>query len=313
MRHRVANTATQEPSLSDLRALALVADLGSFTAAAVRLRETKGAVSRRMARLERAVGAPLLRRGPRGVVLTEDGRAFRARAGAALEQLDDALRALQSLRDAPRGTLRFTAPVDMGSLLAPVVARYVELYDGVKVEAHLTQERLDFDAEGLDVALRAGPALADSPLVGRRVLDLELALVASPAYLALRPAPRAVDDLAAHRVIAMRFRDRELSFTLRSVATGETRRLMLDPTVSSADGMFVRELALAGVGVAAVPSVVVARDLAAGALVRVLPDQAALERGALYMLHARTPFLPSRTRAFLDLVLEMLAATPTSA
>lgn len=306
MRLRVSSSATLEPELADLRAFALVADLGSFTAAALRLRETKGAVSRRMARLERAVGATLVRRGPRGVVLTEEGRSFRARAGAALEQLDDAVRATRSLRDEPHGTLRFTAPVDMAGLLAPVIARYAVLYPGVRVEAHLTQERLDFDAERLDVALRVGRALEDSQLVGRRVRDLELTLVASPDYLAEHGAPVDPRELSTHRIVSMKFRDRDFSFTLRSASTGEETRVDLDPTIASADSMFVREVALCGGGIAAVPGVVVARDLDAGTLVRVLPHHAAVERGALFLLHARTPFLPSRTRAFRDLVLELL-------
>ncbi|MBM4362433.1 MAG: substrate binding domain-containing protein, partial [Deltaproteobacteria bacterium] len=252
-------------------------------------------------------------RGARGVTLTEDGRTFRARAAVALEQLDDAVRGARSMRDEPRGTLRFTAPVDMGGLLAPVVARYASLYPNVRVEAHLTQSRLDFDVERLDVALRAGLALEDSALVGRRVCDLGLALVASPGYLAEHGALTDPRELATRRLVSMRFRDRGLTLTLRSAITGEETRFDPDPTIAAADSMFVREVALCGGGIAGLPSVLVARDLAAGTLVRVLPDHAVVERGALFLLHARTPFLPARTRAFRDLVIELLGPREASA
>ena len=97
---------TQTKDLTDLRAFCMVVDRGSITAAAKALGETKGAVSRRITRLERAVGSPLLRRSPRLVQATENGIAYRVQVGRALELLDDATTVLQDARATPSGVLR---------------------------------------------------------------------------------------------------------------------------------------------------------------------------------------------------------------
>src|SRR4051812_32831093 len=120
MKRDTAAAETSIADLQDLRAFCQVVDLGSITAAAKALGETKGSVSRRLTRLERALGVVVVQRSPRRVQATEDGIAYRARVGRALELLDDAAVQVQQARTAPHGHLRITAATDIGlSVVAP--------------------------------------------------------------------------------------------------------------------------------------------------------------------------------------------------
>ncbi len=309
MKQKVSVPATLPDDLIDLRAFCLVADLGSITAAARTLDETKGSVSRRVTRLERVLGVTLLRRSPRLVSVTEDGAAFRVRVGRALELLDDAAAALQAAGSTPQGVLRITAPTDMGSVLAPLVAEFIEAHPAVRVEAIITQNELDFDAHQLDIAIRAAATLRDSSLIAHKLIDLTLGFYASPAYVARHRAPRRPDELASHRLYLMRFRAGVPEISLRAESDPHhVERLVLRGAIVANDGVFVREAALAGGGIALLPRVMVERDVTDGRLAPVLRHHGIVEKGALYLLHSASPFLPPKVRAFRDFVKVKLAA-----
>ena len=280
--------ATPPADLRDLRAFCLVVDHGSLTAAARLLGETKGAVSRRLTRLESTLGVSLLRRSPRLVRPTEDGLLYRQRVGRALELLEDATNELNEARGHPRGRLRVTAPPDFANtVLAPVLARFCESHRDISLELLLTDRELDFDAYQLDAALRVTSALRDSSLVARRLFDVRIGFVASPGYLAREGHPRRLAELSAHRVLMMR-RD--------SAPSG----VHLTPSVVAQDGAFLRSLALVGVGIAILPLAMVEPDLAKGRLVQLLPDQDPSREFSLYLLHPATTWIPARVRAFRD-------------
>ncbi|WNG41406.1 LysR family transcriptional regulator [Archangium violaceum] len=281
-------SATTPDDLRDLRAFCLVVDHGSLTAAAKQLGETKGSVSRRLSRLESALGVPLVRRSPRLVQPTEDGVLYRQRVGRALELLEDATDALKEAQGHPRGRLRVTAPPDFAhTVLAPVFARFCEAHRDISLELLLTDRQLDFDAHQLDVALRIASSLRDSSLVALRLLDVQLGFVASPAYLAREGHPRRLAELTAHRVLTMR---RE---------SGPST-VHLSPSVVVQDGAFLRSLALEGVGIAILPLALVEPDLSQGRLVQLLFEQDSPPRVSLFLLHPATPLLPARVRAFRD-------------
>lgn len=319
MRRSVADPSTSPHDVADLRAFCLVADLGSITAAAKTLGETKGSVSRRLARLEQRLGVSLVRRSPRLVQPTEDGLAFRQRVGQALEQLDEATAAVQHTNATPRGKLRVTAPADLAvRLIAPLLAQFGSLYPDVQVEMLLTDKRLDFDGEQLDVAFRAAASLGDSTLIVRKLLDLEPLLVASPSYLEAHKPPREPDDLAEHRLLMFRapgapsvtltrIHDRRRGEPLKPAAEAKvTVRVRGD--VLANDGELLREVALVGGGIAMLPRVFVDRELAQKRLVPVLRGYRVEWGAALYLLHPPRQFLPAKVRAFRDFMVEALAA-----
>lgn len=303
MRRDVADPETVT-DLRDLRAFCLVVDHGSITAAAKRLGETKGSVSRRLSRLERQLDVVLLRRSPRLVQPTDDGVAYRARLGRALELLDDANAQLLDAHATPHGQLRVTAPTDIAvSVLAPAVASFSERYPDVTVEMVLTEQRLDFDADQIDVAIRAtSTTLEDSALVGHRLTAVEGKFFAARAYLKKFGTPTTPDELAQHRVmIPQVVRGRPLILHKGSEKKPCTARPKT--SVVSSDFTFLRELAVRGVGIALLPSIITAADVAEKRLVPVLHEHLAF-RGSLHLLHHGTRFLVPKVRAFRDHLLE---------
>lgn len=289
---KVVIPATSSADLRDLQAFCLVVDHGSLTAAARLLGETKGSVSRRLARLESNLQVALLRRSPRLVQPTEDGVLYRRRVGQALELLDNATSALLDAGGQPRGRIRLAAPPDIANtLLAPAFARFGELYPEVSLELLLTDQELDFAAHQLDIALRLSPGLRDSSLIAHRLFDVRLGFVAAPAYLTRLGNPSQLADLTAHHVLMMRH---------DSVAPA----IQLTPSVVVEDGAFLCSLALAGAGIALLPLVMAEAGLAQGRLVRVLPDEDVDLGLSLYLLHPATPLVPTRIRAFRDFMLD---------
>ncbi len=285
------------PDLHDLRAFCAVVDHGSITAAAKMLRETKGSVSRRLVRLERTLGVALVRRSPRLVQPTEEGIAYRNRAARVLEALDDARREIEHAGNAPRGTLRITAPPDLAvDLLAPMVARFLEQYPEVRVEMLVTERVLDFDAHQLDVALRPGVSLADSSLIAHKLSEMRWVFAAAPSYLAAHPAPAEFGDLAAHRLLLFGPQERMLA---EIAHRGRKREVeWAPPALHSTDGNVVHRAALAGGGVALLPSPVVNDDLRTGRLVALLPGFTGFPKISLYLLHPPSRFVAPKVKAF---------------
>lgn len=300
----VAESATAVGDLIDLRAFCLVTDLRSLTAAAKALRESKATVSRRISRLEAALGVSLLRRTPRLVEPTDDGAAYRVRVGEVLDLLGAANDSVRQAREAPSGLLRVTSGPEFNAVLAPVVVGFVDRHPAVRLEMVVTQAALDFDADRIDVALRVSLQLADSALIAHKVLPLDLAAVASPDYLARHPAPRVPEALSSHRIVFLP--PRGDAFPIRHRTTGKITKIAARPTLVVTEMNFMIEVARAGGGIAFAPKIAVARELASGALVQVLSDYE-IAGASLYLLHRGGRFIPPKVRAFRDFVVDAFA------
>ncbi len=274
---------------------------GSFTAAAAQLGLPKSTVSRRVSRLERELGAELLSRTTRTLHLTEAGADLYERAAPALDRLEDATRALSDRQRTPRGTLRLTAPVDIGhELVASVVASFVARYPAVHVDVVLTNRIVDLVRESFDVALRAGRVSDSAALVARRVGQTELGLFASADYLA-RGTPERPEDLAAHDCVLFRAQGGAARWKL----VGPEGEIAVDVRgpINADDFTFVRASVRAGAGIAFIP-IIGAPDL-----VRVLP---AYSRAAepVSIVYRRTPHLSATVRAFRDHVVGAFQLEP---
>lgn len=298
--------------LDELTVLVAVLDAGSLAAAARRLRRSAPAVTRALAALEGRVGARLVERTTRRLAPTEAGRRLAEQARAVLAGYVEAVR--EAGETPLRGVVRVTAPVAFGRWhVMPLVASFLDAQPAVRVELVLADRNLDLIEEELDAAVRIG-RLTDSSLVARQVGEVRRVLVASPAYLAARGGPpRTPDDLAGHEAIfSTGGRPGPVEWRFRSGrdgARGRVVRLAPRLLVSEAEAGLVA--ARMGRGIAAALSYQVADDLAAGTLVRLLPDheppalpvQLVTSEGARYMA-------PS-VRAFLDYAAQYLAALET--
>ena len=292
----------------DLDRLAIfeaVARTASFSAAARQLGMPKSSVSRSLSRLEAELGVQLLFRTTRQVSPSAAGKALYDRVAPLLQSVQAALGELPEREEQPSGELRVTAPVDLGVLfLAEVMTRYTARYPAVSVDLHLSGRVVDLVAEGFDVALRAATSLKDSTLVVRKAAPILAQLFASPLYLARRGTPRAEADLAGHDWVLFRSGPQKLRLTgPRQAPPAPRARIVCD------DLLFARDAVRAGAGLALLPTFVAEPDVAAGALVRVLPRY---ERhsATLYIVTPAARHVPRKVTAFRDLVLELLRARP---
>ena len=294
----VARTETFGGSLDDLRAFCTVVDLGTVTAAAASLRETKGSVSRRLTRLEASLGATLMARHPRAVSPTAEGLAFYAKAQECLGLLDEAAETARDARTVPSGHLRVTTAVDFGiEVLPEIIAGFRVAYPHITVEMLNTDTRLDLAANRIDLALRLGDA-EETGYRAALILSIRIALYASPAYLARRPAPDSLTELAGHDMILSRERPGVAGILLAD-GLGRIEQVALNPAVRVSDFATALRLTLAGAGIGHLPEAVAVRSTETGVLVRVLAPWAT-DGGAMRALSLAGRELPARVRVFRD-------------
>ncbi|EPE7490225.1 LysR family transcriptional regulator [Cronobacter universalis] len=253
--------------LQDMALFALVAETGSFTAAAQKAGLPKSSVSQRISQLEAHVGLRLLNRTTRKLSLTFAGEHYLVHCREMLDASERADLAVQRLRDNPSGRLRITSPAGIGAtLLARMNAEFLAKYPEITLEVFISDDVRDLVMEGFDVALRTGKP-QDSSLIGRKIGHCPRYLLASPAYLAQHPTLTHPAQLADHRVIIHRAwaewllqRDRELY------------RCHLNQMHQTDNLLYARESALAGAGITLLPAFLLDDSLTQGALVNVLPE-----------------------------------------
>lgn len=291
--------------LDELTVLVAVLDSGSLAAASRRLRRSPPSVTRALAALEDRVGARLVERTTRRLTPTEAGRALAAQARAVLGAYADAVR---DAADAPaRGTVRVTAPVVFGRRhVTPLVATFLDAHPAVTVDLVLADRNLDLVDEGLDVAVRIG-RLADSSLLARRVGEVRQVLVASPSYLAARGSPRTPGDLAGHDAIFSASRPVPIEWRFRDAARTRIVRPAPRLLVNEVEAALVA--ARLGRGIALALSYQVADDLAAGTLIRLLPDHEPPPVPVQLVTPGGRHMAP-RIRAFLDHAAQALGTLP---
>jgi DNA-binding transcriptional LysR family regulator len=277
-------------------------ELGGFSLAARALRMTPSAISKLVARLERRLGARLINRSTRKLLLTSEGQAFLERAHRVLADLDEAERAVTA-GAVPRGLVRVNCNVPFGlHRLLPLVPRFTAAHPEVRLDIALTDRVIDLMDERADVAIRVG-SMRPSQLMARKLGQSRMAVVAAPTYLARRGVPQTPYDLDAHNCIAFNFARHvdEWSF----VVDGTRVSLPARGDVVAGDGEISRRLALAGQGVTRLSLFHIRPDIKAGRLVPMLeaynPGDVE-EVNVVYVGHGGR--LPARVRALIDFLAE---------
>ncbi len=283
--------------LDSMALFALVAREGSFTAAARVSGLPKSTVSQRVAELEATLGMRLLHRSTRRLSLSEAGRVYLQHCQEMVDAANAADAALSRLRDAPAGTLRITAPEASGTLLLPaLLAAFSRRHPAVTVECLISDAQLDLIAERIDLALRTGQ-LADSSFVSRRIGPVGRLLAASPEYLARKGWPQQPADLAGHSLL---LHEALPQWLLRQA--GDRVRVDASQASLRANNLNVlRQLALAGAGIALLPRFMVREALASGALHEVLPDNPPPDNH-YYAVYPGRSHRPAALTALLDFI-----------
>lgn len=292
--------------LNRVAAFARVVQDGSFTAAARALGVPKSSVSRSVAQLEQDLGARLLHRTTRKLHLTEAGSAFYDRVARALADIEEATDAATDTQAQPRGTVRVTAPLDVGVwALAGIVARFARSNPTIRVEVSLANRVVDLAAEGIDLAVRAGP-VRDGSLIARKVGFVEAGLYGSSRWVKRNGMPTSPADLATFDCILFRPTNGRSTWEL-STHDGRTETVSVSGRVGTDDLSFVRKAALAGAGIGLIPQFLCAREWQSGKLVRVLPEWS-LAGAELNIVYASARFLPQRVAVVRDYLAKELGA-----
>lgn len=291
-----------------MRVFIRVADSQSFRRAAQQLDVSNALVTRSVAMLEAHLNTRLINRTTRNVSLTEAGLRYLEGCRCVLEELDLLESTLAQTESEPSGTLRVVAAGALAfATLTPLIESYRRLFPRVQVRLTLAQHDVDLVEDGFDVGIVPTSPERKSALIERALGITALAACASPAWLAEHGEPRTPEQLARHAAVALPPEER--SATWRFARPGErAQAITLEPGYAVNNMLMVRLAALAGMGVAIVPAPLVADDLAAGTLRRLLPDYEVDDAEArMSIVYPRRQYLPAKTRRFVDHALEYFA------
>ena len=287
--------------VASLALFARVVHHRSFSAAAREAGLAKSAVSRRIAELEQALGVRLLHRTTRTLSLTEEGVRVHEHARALVTAADSAQQVAGLATGAVRGTLRLNATVAFAQLyLAAALTEFLALHPEVEVHLSTDNRMVDVVEGGFDVVFRTG-RLTDSSLVARRLATDRLVICGTPAYLARAGIPQSPADLVQHACLHYTLVPRTGEWGFRR--GGRNVEVSTRGPFSSDDGLALRQALLAGAGLASVPSMLVAEDVAAGRLQLVLEGTRRVEFG-VHALTAHRAHAPPRVRALLDFLVK---------
>ncbi|QDE82804.1 LysR family transcriptional regulator [Myxococcus xanthus] len=289
--------------LDEIFAFMAVVDAGSFVNGGRAIGLTRSAAGKALARLESRLGVRLLNRTTRHLSLTDDGRVFHEHCQQVLAALDEAEASVGERTGTPRGVLRITVPDAFGRLhVLPVLKKYLQTWPDVQVEVSFTDRVADIIEEGYDLAVRINVTSTDTRLVSRLVAQHRVFVCAAPSYLAARGEPQTLEELATHDCLLFSSRARRQRWRLRpkggAYVTVEGRsRLRLD------SGEAIRDAAVAGLGIAFLPSFLIDEDLARGRLKALLPS-CETEVVRIMAFYPSKRHLPAKVRRFIDLLVE---------
>lgn len=252
-----------------LRVFLAVSEAGSFTHAGDSLNLSQSAVSRQISALEDSLTVPLFHRHARGLILTEQGELLYRTAKEVFAKLAMAEAMLNESKDRPKGPLKLTTTVTFGSTwLAPRLNEFLDLYPEIRLSLLLDDNELDLSMREADVAIRMQPP-RQGDLIQRHLTTFHFHLYASASYLRRYPQPKAIGDLAGHRLIAYGEDARppfpEVNWVLHAGGGDFTEQAVLK--VNNFFAVF--RAVQAGVGIAALPDYMALED---SNLVRLLPE-----------------------------------------
>ncbi len=297
--------------------LSVLAQQGSFTAAAARLGVSKAAMSQRIAELERAARVPLVQRTTRSVRLTEAGQRLVDDTRASFEQIEHSFAQVRDLAGVPSGLLRVTAPVAFArQQLAPRLADFLSQYTDVRLELDMSDRLSSLATEGYDLAIRHTARPPDTH-VAWTLCHTHSVLVASKTYLHRAGTPQAPADLQNHSCLHYLRAQDTPTWTLARVKTkvksnANDQRITVPVTgqLAANNSEALREAALTGLGIALLPDFSAQASLQQGELVQVLPDWQPVGAFAeqIFAIRPYSPHVPRAVTALVDYLRKAMAA-----
>lgn len=292
--------------LSGIAAFVAAAEAASFALAAETMGLSRSAVGKAIARLEGRLGVQLFHRTTRSLRLTDEGAAFYERCAGALADIRDAETSFDAVTRQPAGRVRISVPVLLGRhCIAPILVELAAAHEQLELDVAFTDRPVDLLADGFDLVVRTGALTNLDDLKARSLGTQSMLLCAAPSYLRRYGTPARLEEIESHamlaygkgqRIVPWRFDD---GGQRRDIAP--TGRLRFDDLEAIADA------AASAIGLAWLPSWLVAARLHSGQLVEVLPGL----RGPGFAVHAVWPpgrNLPMRVRLIIDALVQHVPA-----
>jgi DNA-binding transcriptional LysR family regulator len=293
--------------LDAMRVLLAVVDAGSLSAGSRKLNAPLPSVSRKVAELERVLGANLIIRTSRNLQLTDAGREYVAAARGILAALEEAERRASGEYHTPRGTLSVTMPMEFGNrYVLPVALAFVKNHPEVALNLLSIDRTVHLVNEQIDIAVRLGE-LADSSLYAVKVGEFRRLTCASPAYLERNGEPRHPDELPSHDGIMFNARSFFWSFPVAGKTVEAVPRARIEVNTAAS----CVAAAVEGIGIASVFDYLVPDKIASGALVPILRDHES-EPMPIHIVYSRQGLLALKVRAFIDWAVPRLRETCSS-
>jgi DNA-binding transcriptional LysR family regulator len=287
--------------LQSMRVFAKVVEQGSFARAAQALDISNAVVTRHVADLEEHLGTRLLNRTTRRLSLTETGHAYLERVLQILLEIDDAEAIASSQSKKPSGTLRIYSHLGFGQLqLAQLLPSYASQYPDVMLDATLSDRTVDLVEDSFDLGIFINLQKFDGGMIARQLGMSEVLLCASPQYVKQHGAPRTLGEISRHACLNFSYEQLRHYWPIRGT-DGETVNIPITGKVTSNNGDLLRHCALAGMGIVIRPSFALGDDLAAGRLVRLLPDHH-LGQLSVVMVYPSRRLLSAKVRSFVDFI-----------
>ena len=299
----------QLDSLQGIIPFVQAVEAGSFTRAAQRLHLSTSAVGKSIARLEQRLGVVLLQRSTRSLRPTHEGEVYYQACVAALAEMEQVQARLAQYRQEPSGRLRVELPLAFGRrcaapVLFDIAGRYVQL----GLEVSFSDRRAELIEEGLDLAIRIGEVEDHAGLIARKLFVQRSSAWASPEYLRRYGRPKSLTDLAQHRLLAYGRDGFVTPWHLRD-EQGRPKTLAPRAAMVLGHGEPLLDATLAGIGIAYLPTWLVADDVKHRRLVPVWP-QACVDNRPVYVLWPKTKSLAPKVRVVVDALVERFSPPP---
>ncbi|MDB5766192.1 MAG: Transcriptional regulator, LysR family [Collimonas fungivorans] len=285
--------------LHGISAFVEAVEAGSFALAAERMRLTRSAVGKSIARLEQRLGVRLFQRTTRSQSLTEDGQAYYERCVRALAELDAGASALDNGKSEAIGRLRVSVPVLFGRhCVAPVLLALARRHPRLTIEISFSDRVEDLVEEKYDLAIRVGSPPDSATLVARRLATQDMSICAAPSYLAAHGKPANVAEMSRHVGIAYGRAGRLEPWRVRDSA-GQVHKPQVDIRLVFDDLQAIADAAVAGAGLAWLPCWLMSKHAAAGELVLVIDSESVLPT-EIHVVWPQSRYLPTKTRVAID-------------
>ena len=286
---------------AEMQTFVRVAESGSLSATAERMKIAKSAVSRRLADLESRLGVQLLHRTTRRISLTDSGRQFYEQSQRMLAELDEAEQTLSREHTTLRGMLRVAAPLSFGIRhIAPLLDQFMLQHPGIQLDVDLDDRRVNLIEEGIDLAIRIG-LLADSSLVMRRLTSVQQIICASPGYLQQHGTPQQPEDLKHHQ--ALHYSNIPDSQHWQFNLPDNTLTVRPHVRMRANNGDVLVQAAIDGLGVLESPDFICSDAIHQGLLQPILSDYPKTEL-SVYVIYPSQRHVPQRLRALIDFLVQ---------